>query len=139
MTNNPLSMTELTLLKHRVAYNRNSNLRLTERDNAMFLATRRVRVQYGMKREFIEAWQNAIGARLKRQKGFITAWLLTSPNDDEIMIMSQWESEVDYTAWHTSDLYRQVQSHIGGLLRARVGDKNYWVAKQVRAAKSQEF
>jgi heme-degrading monooxygenase HmoA len=132
MTNNPVFMTDLTLLKHGMSYNEGSRVQTNERDKRMFLATRKVRVQYGMKRDFIEAWHNAIGARLKRQPGFITAWLLTSPNDDEIMVMSQWETEADHTAWRTSDTYRQVQSHIGRMLRNRVGDKNYWVVAEVR-------
>ncbi len=97
----------------------------------MFIATRKVQVQPGQKQDFIETWHNAIGTRLKRQQGFITAWLLTSKNDDEIMIMSQWRSEADHTRWRQSDIYRQVHAHIGGLMRARLGDKNYELKAEV--------
>jgi heme-degrading monooxygenase HmoA len=98
----------------------------------VFLATRKVRTEPGKKREYVEMWHSAIGARLKQQPGFITAWLLTSHNDDEVMVMSQWETEKAHHAWRTSDLYRQVHSHIGGLVRDRIGDKNYHIAAQVQ-------
>lgn len=100
----------------------------------MFVATRKIQVQPGRKQDFVDTWHSAIGARLKRQKGFITAWLLTSKNDDEVMIMSQWEDEASHTYWRRSETYRQVHSHIGGLTRQRLGDKNYEVEAQVAPA-----
>lgn len=104
----------------------------------MFIATRKIQVQPGSKKEFIETWHNAIGSRLKRQKGFITALLLTSQHDDEVMIMSQWETEEDHKRWRKSELYRQVHAHIGGLTRQRLGDKNYNVEKQISSPKAEE-
>ncbi len=103
----------------------------------MFLATRKLRIRHGQKQQFVDTWNKAIGTRLQRQPGFITAWLLTSHNDDEVLVMSQWESEADHQTWRTSDTYRQVHAHIGGLLRERIGDKNYSIEVEVRAT-SQE-
>jgi heme-degrading monooxygenase HmoA len=91
----------------------------------MFVATRKVQVQPRRKQDFIDVWYAAIGTRLERQPGFITAWLLTSQHDDEVMIMSHWEHEADHRRWRQSDEYRQVHAHIGGLMRRRLGDKNY--------------
>lgn len=97
----------------------------------MFIATRKIEVQPGRKQDFIDVWHAAIGTRLERQPGFITAWLLTSQHDDEVMIMSQWESESAHRRWRQSAAYRQVHAHIGGLMRRRLGDKNYELGVQV--------
>lgn len=97
----------------------------------MYVATRKIQVQPGRKQDFIQVWHSAIGSRLKRQPGFITAWLLTSPHDDEVMIMSQWQTQRDHSAWRTSELYRQVHAHIGGLTLQRLGDRNYEIAARV--------
>lgn len=97
----------------------------------MFIATRKIQVVSGKKQEYIDTWNSAIGVRLKRQPGFITAWLLTSQHDDEVMIMSQWESEAHHTTWRKSEIYRQIHAHIGGLTKQRIGDKNYSVRTQV--------
>jgi heme-degrading monooxygenase HmoA len=97
----------------------------------MFIATRKIQVQPGRKQDFVNTWNSAIGMRLERQQGFITAWLLTSKHDDEVMIMSHWESEADHMRWRRSDTYRQVHAHIGGLMLQRLGDKNYEVKAQV--------
>lgn len=99
----------------------------------MFIATRKIQVMPGKRQEYIDTWNMAIGVRLKRQPGFITAWLLTSQHDDEVMIMSQWASEADHDRWRKSEIYRQVHAHIGGLTRQRIGDKNYDVRIQVDA------
>jgi len=102
----------------------------------MFIATRKIQVQPGRKQDFVDTWHAAIGTRLKRQKGFVTAWLLTSKNDDEVMVMSQWRTEADHRNWRRSETYRQVHAHIGGLMRERLGDKNYEVEAQVPAPRS---
>lgn len=128
------SITALTFLDADSEYNGSKDKLSFKRANTMFLATRKLRVQHNRKREFVEIWHKAIGTRLARQPGFITAWLLTSANDDEVLVMSQWHTEADHRAWRKSTTYRQVHAHIGGLLRDRIGDKNYAVVAEIQAA-----
>lgn len=131
------SITALTFADADSEYNGSKHKLSSKRIGYMFLATRKLRVQHNRKQEFVETWHKAIGARLTRQPGFITAWLLTSHNDDEVLVMSQWETEAHHQAWRKSNTYRHVHAHIGGLLRDRIGDKNYTVAAEIRATMAQ--
>ena len=97
----------------------------------MFIAKRIIQVMPGKKREFIDTWHNAVGSRLKRQPGFVSAFLLISPQDDEVIVMSMWRSERYLLNWRKSEMYREVHSHIGGLTRQRLSEKHYEIAAQV--------
>jgi len=100
----------------------------------MFLVTNKVQPQYGKKQEFIDVWRSAVGSRMERQPGFITAWVLTAPNDDTVTVMSQWETEASYYRWRNSAVYRQVMPYIGKLIRERLGEKTYRHLAEVESA-----
>ncbi len=100
----------------------------------MFLVTTKIQPQRGKKDAFINAWRSAIGSRLERQAGFITAWVLTSPNDDTVTVMSHWETEASYYRWRNSNAYRQVMPYIGNHIKERLGEKTYRIVTEVRSA-----
>ncbi|MEM6280707.1 MAG: antibiotic biosynthesis monooxygenase [Chloroflexota bacterium] len=82
----------------------------------------------GQKRDFVEAWTRAVHIRMQRQPGYITAWITSSPNDEEITITSQWESEAHYKTWHNSQTKMRVMAHLGRYIRSHEGEKVYRIA-----------
>ncbi|MEO1439818.1 MAG: antibiotic biosynthesis monooxygenase, partial [Chloroflexota bacterium] len=86
-----------------------------------------VRLNHNQKRDFVDAWNRAVQTRMQRQPGYITAWITSSPNDDEIVITSQWESETHYRAWYNSETKMRVMAHIGSYIRQHIGEKTYHV------------
>lgn len=97
----------------------------------MYVSNRKLKIRFGRKQDFIDMWNTAVGTRLKRQKGFQTAFLLSSPDSDEIVIMTTWDSEADHKIWRASETYRQVITHMGGLTEKRLGDSFYEVALEI--------
>ncbi len=93
----------------------------------MFMAERRVLAYPGQRWAYVSQWRSAVLSRLSRQSGFITAWVLTTPETDEVTIMSQWSTEDDYRAWCRSYTRCQVHAHIGGLVREHVSERGRYI------------
>lgn len=103
---------------------------LPRRKPQVFAVKRCLVLRPNCKQEYIRRWQAAVLPRLQRRKGFITAWTLTSAFSDEITIMSQWETETEYRAWHRSHIRCQVYAHIGGLVSKHVSEEGFYLAGQ---------
>ena len=92
-----------------------------------FMAERRVLAYPGQKQVYVARWRSAVLSRLERQSGFVTAWVLTTPETDEVIIMSQWTSEDEYRAWCRSYIRFQAHAHIGGLVREHLSERGRYI------------